>query len=65
MIKYVPNPCFPNKFLKEATKQNKGYCMSARHHTKEWKCICQWLKDAPLDSWCPEGLFQKVEVEDE
>lgn len=64
MIKYIPNPCLSEKFIKEAKKQNKGFCESARQHTSEWKCICKRLKDAPVNSWCPDGLYQKVEVEE-
>ena len=65
MIKYIPNPCFSSKYIKEAVKQNKGFCMSARQRTEDWKCICKALKDAPIDSWCSEGLFRKVEIENE
>lgn len=62
-IDYKPNPDYTAKQIKDRKQCNKGYCLSAREQTKEWRCICRYLREADVGTICPEGLFQKVEVE--
>lgn len=61
MIKYS----HPGYTQREVNKRlNNGFCSSAQNKEKCWKCICEKFKNAPLNTWCDEGLYYKEEIED-